>query len=54
MLASEPNILERGSVTVDRTFLSLKGGMLCACNLLFSSIEKEFPVNFLGVDFSGS
>lgn len=41
---------DRGSDTVERTFLLLIGGMVCACNSLLASIEKDFQKTGLLVD----
>lgn len=38
---------EGASVSVGRNFVSLNGGVRCACNLLLPSVEKELPVTGL-------
>lgn len=43
---------EGESVTVGRTFLSQRAGMLCTCSLLLSSIAKAYPVPGLRVEIS--
>lgn len=46
-----PNTNEGRNVSVDRTFLSLKAGMLCACNSLHASIDNDVPVTGFPVCF---